>query len=714
MIVYIIRGKTKSIQAAVDYVCDEKKTAKKFDEIRSEYELSPELQENISYQDYLITCEDNINRALNYIANEDKIGGYISGYLCDPEFCEEQFITTKRINLGRVGKNLEDDNGNFFYHIIQSFPEGLEISDDEVHRCGVELVERLGLYQAIVTSHIHPTIDEEGEVRGKCKHNHILINSHIYHNFIDENNPHKMKYHLCNESYAQLQLINDQIAIEHGLPIIEKPDIGKVYSWFESKENNEGKSWKSRVKIDISNAMRVSENLDDYIESMQAAGYKVRFGKSKNRGDYISYTCPEPDHVVRDYILGKGYSLPDLQSFWEIKRSINEDLLDNCGNAENKMTKLLENTSEAIFIKLKKSMSERRKENLRERNMNTRNSYTKYLPITSTKAFSPFELSYIDPDKTYEIVNERHHTITEVSGQEILEYYHIVSERLRREKEEEEKRRKEEQARAAYTNPRFIKTSTREPYKIRMYDERGHKRSLIELILILAVVTIENEYGKWQPSNNPEYGKVEYTNNPIYAKREWKMENMIKTVQIAEEENIKTPSELEERIKKAGKEGSKAKAEVHRLTDAKNKMETLFQAIDGYNEVKEICENIHAMPDGPEKSKLQEIHAEEIEEYKMHRATMYRFKATSEESIQDFKERYEIIVTNLQRAENQNQKYKEEYTRLMKLKYNIQLAQNKQYCYGPEFKELLDTQVGEAQRINGQQKFYDNLDSQHR
>ena len=132
MIVYIIPGKTKTIQDAVDYVLDENKTAKNFNEFRMEYEASPEIQEDMTFEEFFISNADGINRAIQYISSEDKIGGFISGYLCDPTICEDEFKDTKRKNLNRIGKSLNDDTGNYFYHIIQSFPEGLEISDEEV------------------------------------------------------------------------------------------------------------------------------------------------------------------------------------------------------------------------------------------------------------------------------------------------------------------------------------------------------------------------------------------------------------------------------------------------------------------------------------------------------------------------------------------------------------------------------------------------------
>lgn len=91
MIVKILNGKTPSIKATIDYVYDEKKTSKPFDEVLLEYDKFAKNYEDITYEDFCLLCEDNINRAFNYISDENKIGGYISGYLCDPEFAEEQF-----------------------------------------------------------------------------------------------------------------------------------------------------------------------------------------------------------------------------------------------------------------------------------------------------------------------------------------------------------------------------------------------------------------------------------------------------------------------------------------------------------------------------------------------------------------------------------------------------------------------------------------------
>lgn len=653
---------------------DDKKTAKDFNEFRTEYELSPEADPNMTYEDFCVLNADNINRALDYIAREDKIGGYISGYLCMPETCEEDFRITKVKNLKRVGKRLSDDQGNYFYHIIQSFPEGLDISDEEVHRCGVELVERLGLYQAVIASHIHPAVDEEGEVRGRCKHNHILLNSHRYYEFVDEDNPYKMKYNSCKESYAQLQLINDQIAVEHGLPIIEKQDTGKVYSWYEAKETVQGTSWKNRVRLDISNAMRGSEDLDSYLASMTAAGYQMRIGNSNTNGKYITYTCTE-GQKVRDYILGQDCKISELEKYWESRNILNAYLAET-DRYENRLAVLLEKTQEPLFIKFEKSMSDKRKKVLHDKNLNIRKSYTNYLPLISHQTHSGAEHSYFVAEEPYEIVNEEHRVLAAVTGGEILEYFKLARERERLEKEEEEKLRREKQTRAFYSDSRFRNSTTDRPYRIGLYDETGEERTLIELIVILAITVIDKENGKQADSVQGN------TYQHIYAKKDEKIQSMYDSIRIAREENIGNPKELEERLNHVGKELSKVRASIRHLERSRNSMEVVLQAIEGTQELEEICRTVQETPDGPEKEDLQKQYAEEIEEYRMFKSTMYRHGIDSEENIRGIRERYEEVRKGLTYAEEQERLFRERYQKLCKLRYQIQLAQNRSYCYG--------------------------------
>lgn len=129
---------------------------------------------------FFIENEENIGRVFDYMANEDKTNGiYVSGYRCDPKRAIDDFRSTWDAYKLDNGELLETDNNNetMAFHLVQSFPEDLKISDEEVHQCGLELLQKMKDYQGVVCSHVHPVVDEEGEVHGRCKHNHILINS---------------------------------------------------------------------------------------------------------------------------------------------------------------------------------------------------------------------------------------------------------------------------------------------------------------------------------------------------------------------------------------------------------------------------------------------------------------------------------------------------------------------------------------------------------
>lgn len=245
---------------------------------------------------------------------------------------------------------------------------------------------------------------------------------------------------------------------------------------------------------------------------------------------------------------------------------------------------------------------------------------------------------------------------------------------------------------AAYSRPGWHRSSDGFPYRIGMYDEHGMKRSLIELVVILAVVTIRNE----KPT-----ATTYYSNNVIQAEVDHKVQTMMDTIRVAREEKVQTPAEIDERLNQVGKELSKARADIRRLTESKGKMDVLAQALSDYEELRELCEGIYAMPDDLDKHIKLAENAGNLERYKAAKANIYRAGLTAPEAREDFLERYQDICDKAAGAEDKADALKEQYNRLSKLRYNIQMAQNRQYCYDlhylPDpFEEDLDQDHGQA------------------
>ena len=177
-------------------------------------------------------------------------------------------------------------------------------------------------------------------------------------------------------------------------------------------------------------------------------------------------------------------------------------------------------------------------------------------------------------------------------------------------------------------------------------------------------------------------------NEACYATTNWKLQNMLDSIRIAREEQVETPADVERRLKNVGAAYSRARASVQRNTHVKEKMEDLKKAILTYEKTREQVETIYNMSEGPEKEEQKRLHNETLNQHKEAKAIMYAhgFKSdTLEVQIIDFKKRWRHMENNIRIANQQYDDTREEYRKLKKLQYNMALAENTKYCYGPEY-----------------------------
>ena len=217
-----------------------------------------------------------------------------------------------------------------------------------------------------------------------------------------------------------------------------------------------------------------------------------------------------------------------------------------------------------------------------------------------------------------------------------------------------------------YFNPNRCSSKTNKPYAVRKHNKFGKKRSTLELSFMLAAVIIKNE--------TPH-------SSTAYSKTDWKLQNMIDAVKIARDSNIQSVSEIENRLNIIGKKGNTLKQQLQRYENTYNKMEVLGKAIKTYLEVKDICEEIKSLPEGTEKSLKKEKYKFQIEQYKKAKSVMYKHKVTTDEDIDDFLKRYDLVERNINITSEKLTEAKEEYRNLKKLEHQSKLAENDTYCY---------------------------------
>lgn len=176
---------------------------------------------------------------------------YISSYNCIPEMANESFLATQKLFGHAAG-------GVRFYHFVQSFMPGENISPQEVNEIGMELVKSFGNREAIVATHI----DREH------LHNHIVVCTY------DLDNGRKLHY---NKFFlADLRRASDEICRAHGLKVLREYDPKVKSQRMKPKEYRaalNGNSMKLALCATIDFCMTRAKTQAQFREEMKKYGY---------------------------------------------------------------------------------------------------------------------------------------------------------------------------------------------------------------------------------------------------------------------------------------------------------------------------------------------------------------------------------------------------------------------------------------------------------
>ncbi len=241
-------------------------------------------------------------RLLSYVTNEKKTEKtLVTGLNCsansseayeDMKFGFEMFSGERFFKRSIKSETAKSEKQKIrLHHYIQSFKPG-GVTPEEAHQIGVEWAERVFGKKAVVLCATH--ID-----RGHI-HNHFAVCPY------DMDGKH---WHANKESLRRCKAISDEIALAHGLEIIEHPKKSYNHKYGEYKMRKEGKSWKQKLCDDIDDAIMKESvgSVDDLLKELQKQGYGIR------RGKYISIKVRQNRKPIRSYRLGDGYALEHLQ-----------------------------------------------------------------------------------------------------------------------------------------------------------------------------------------------------------------------------------------------------------------------------------------------------------------------------------------------------------------------------------------------------------------
>ena len=242
-----------------------------------------------------------VSGAVNYICNEKKTDSslLISSFGTTPETAANDFKFTL--------SHTDSSDPNKAFHLIQSFAPG-EVSATEAHKIGEELADRLlkGKYSYIVTTHT-----DKGHI-----HNHLL--------FCAADNIDYKKYHDCKRTYWDIRHLSDELCEEHNLSVIrENQHKAKKYKeWLADKK---GTSWKSKLKSDINETIKLAHSYEEFLSLMQAKGYQIKDSEiNPEAHKYIGFLAPGQVKWIRgrEKSLGPEYTKERIKERIEEKARI--------------------------------------------------------------------------------------------------------------------------------------------------------------------------------------------------------------------------------------------------------------------------------------------------------------------------------------------------------------------------------------------------------
>ena len=196
--------------------------------------------------------------------NEDEQVAYVSGVNCIPEFANQSFLATQKI-FGHA------PDGVRFYHYVQSFKVGENISPKEAHDIGLELSKGFGNREVLIATHI----DREHI------HNHFVVCAYDLESGIKL---HNNKFYL-----GELRNLSDKICREHGFDVLKKynPNVkSERLGPKEYRAAERGNSWKMALRVAIDYCMTRAKNKSEFQNEMHKLGYDMIWTPERK---YITY-----------------------------------------------------------------------------------------------------------------------------------------------------------------------------------------------------------------------------------------------------------------------------------------------------------------------------------------------------------------------------------------------------------------------------------------
>lgn len=249
----------------------------------------------------IIKCVNKPNRthagmknAINYVLNPKKTNdNLISAIgLTDPKNAYDEMVMIKQL-MGKTDKRL-------WYHFVQSFPPYDNITPELAQKIAHETTEYFReQYQILMVTHTDK----------KHIHTHFIMNT--------VNVETGKKYTQNETQMLEIKELSDKICEKYGLHTLspEQKNNGNGKKSGEYRADENGISWKTKLKSVIDEVLSKAISRTDFIRRMEQKGYQVKWTDTREN---ITFTTPS-GMKCRDRRLGEAdyYNKHNFQIIFE-------------------------------------------------------------------------------------------------------------------------------------------------------------------------------------------------------------------------------------------------------------------------------------------------------------------------------------------------------------------------------------------------------------
>lgn len=251
---------------------------------------------------------EHMESSIDYISNEEKTKELLSGYACEPETADCEWLATKTAAVVHNKYQRHRLSPNEAYHVIQSFVPG-EVTPEQAHEIGKKLADEFlgGRFEYVIATH-----SDKDHI-----HNHIIFNSVSFYD-------HRKFASRPYKTIALLRDISNRLSLENDLSVIEHP-AALGYSYKEWMERNKNSSWKADIRKYLNFILARATSYEEFRRCCQALNLFFDDSGKQNK-----FRLPGQERNVRADTLDKSgaYSREGIKKHCQENRDLRETVAE--------------------------------------------------------------------------------------------------------------------------------------------------------------------------------------------------------------------------------------------------------------------------------------------------------------------------------------------------------------------------------------------------